>query len=1380
MNKNRPLRSSDFQNRRKRRNHNRALVFSLLVVMLTLAVVASGALFSNGIRKATASQALDDISPEALAQIDALIREKESRTGAQTKIDSQLIYQTKIDRGQMVADSVSTLQTDVVVDNQGRTTVDITAVVTNEVVAALQAHGAEIISARNNSIRAIVPLDSIETIAAMNDVKFVQPKQEAMTATENVPMADDKHNAPAPAYNLNPGFGDRAARVQSFLSNALQGGGSQTNVTGSLAPTGVGSRSSEGDVTHRANVARGVFHIDGTGIKIGVMSNGVASLAQSQATGDLGAVTVLPGQGGTGDEGTAMLEIVHDLAPGAQLYFATANTSITSFAQNIRDLRTAGCDIIVDDVFYYVETPFQDGQLTPSNTNGGVVIQAVNDVTADGAMYFSSAGNSGNLTQNTAGVWEGDFVDGGAAAAPLPSPSPASRLHSFGAQNFDLLSVANTAAPISLYWSDPLGASANDYDLFRLNSTGTTVQASSTNIQSGTQDPYEQVTQAAGSRIVIVKKASAASRFLHLNANRGQFSIRTNGQTHGHAHAAAAYSVAATPAVGPFPSPFSSANTTETFSSDGPRRIFFQPDGTPYTPGNVSSTGGIVRQKPDITAADGVQVTGVGGFGSPFFGTSAAAPHAAAIAGLIKSANPSFTPAQIRTALTSTAIDIMAPGTDAVSGAGIIDAFAATQSLGVPGTAFLQATNITALENPGNGNGVLDAGENATMTVQLRNDGVNAATAISATLTSSTPGVTITQGTSAYPDLAVGATGTNTTPFEFSIAGFVQCPTTLNFSLTLNYAGGPSQVVNFSVVSGPPSTVISSTLDTTAPTSGAGYTGTTGVETIRHFRDGIASACGSAKAFPGTSTAGNHQYDAYTFQTCPNSGPTCVTVTLTAANGPNLFSAAYSGTYNPANQALGYLADAGGSNTTVSYSFNLPAGAQTFTVMVEDVPVGAASNSPYTLSVAGACVSSACPTVPVLAANGATLSQESCPAFNSAVDPGERVSMNLKVINNGNTATSNLVGTLQSSANVIAPSGPTSFGSIAGGGGSAGRDFSFTALGNCGDLVTLALKLQDGAVDFGTVFYTFRLGAATPGTPLSENFDTVTAPALPGGWSSTGSGSEPAWVTSTTNPSSAPNAAFAPNMATQGVTDLVSPSIHINGQPAQVSFKNAFNTESGFDGGVLEISINGGAYQDILAAGGSFVSGGYTGTLATGTLNPLTGRAAWTGLSGGTTATPAYINSVVNLPAAAVGQNIQLKWRMSSDELVAATGTLPGQRIDNVVVNDTSYACTTPCGSANVVVNATLNRTSSSTVVANISIQNIGAVTANNVMLSNAKLGATNGTPLPQSGGNLAPGATFNTTVTFTNSTPGAASTLVVGGTYTGGSFSTTKRVTIP
>src|SRR5262245_52708964 len=164
-----------------------------------------------------------------------------------------------------------------------------------------------------------------------------------------------------------------------------------------------------------------------------------------------------------------MLEIIHDVAPGAQLFFATAVNGMTSFAQNIRDLRAAGCDIILDDVLYFTETPFQDGQApgVVSNTNGGVVIQAVNDVTASGALYFSMVGYAGNLNDGTSGVWEGDFVDGGPTGAPLPAGS----LHNFGGQNFNLLTVA-VGNPITLYWSDPLGGSSNDYDLFLLNAGG--------------------------------------------------------------------------------------------------------------------------------------------------------------------------------------------------------------------------------------------------------------------------------------------------------------------------------------------------------------------------------------------------------------------------------------------------------------------------------------------------------------------------------------------------------------------------------------------------------------------------------------------------------------------------------------------------------------------------------------------------------------------------------------------------------------------------------------------------------------------------------------------------------------------------------------------
>src|SRR5262249_62113079 len=140
------------------------------------------------------------------------------------------------------------------------------------------------------------------------------------------------------------------------------------------------------------------------GMRMGVLSDGVSKLAASQALGDLPLkVTILPGQNGSGDEGTAMLEIIYDLAPGAQLYFASGGNGVASFAKNIRDLRAAGCDIIVDDIGYFVESPFHDGQ--PANlvstTKGALITQAVNDVIASGALYFSAAGNEGNKNDNT-------------------------------------------------------------------------------------------------------------------------------------------------------------------------------------------------------------------------------------------------------------------------------------------------------------------------------------------------------------------------------------------------------------------------------------------------------------------------------------------------------------------------------------------------------------------------------------------------------------------------------------------------------------------------------------------------------------------------------------------------------------------------------------------------------------------------------------------------------------------------------------------------------------------------------------------------------------------------------------------------------------------
>jgi HYR domain/Subtilase family len=591
---------------------------------------------------------IQGITGQAARQMNGLIREKLSWTSAQRKIDSQLIFESKKQKNQPIADGISTLDTGIELDQQGRVLVDIKASAAKLVEPVLAKLGAEVTSLFPRDIRAHVPLSAIEDLAATPEVIYIMPAATYMTNVTNV---------------------------------------------------------SEGDTTHGAALARSIFpSANGTGVNVGVLSDGVDSLAAIQATGDLPAVTVLSGQAGSGDEGTAMLEIVHDLAPNAQLFFATARPNPVQFAQNIRDLRTAGCDIIIDDFTYFVETPFQNGQAASvtSPTNGGVVIEAVNDVTASGALFFSSAANSGNLDDGTGGVWEGDFVDGG--AAPLPIPPGFGNLHNFGGQTFDVLTAGTRT--VNLKWSDPLGGSSNDYDLYLLSSDGTTLIAASQNIQNGTQDPFEQISNAIGfaanSRLVIVR-FSGAGRFLHLNTNRGRLSIATSGVTFGHNSCANGYSVAAAPAnnpvapgnpSGPFPGLFTSSQLSELFTSDGPRRIFFNADSSAITPGNFSSTGGQLLQKPDITAADGVMCAAPGF--NPFFGTSASAPHAGAIAALIKSFNPELTPAQIKTILTSTAIDIEAAGWDRDTGFGIVMANQALASL----CSITCPANITQTNDP--------------------------------------------------------------------------------------------------------------------------------------------------------------------------------------------------------------------------------------------------------------------------------------------------------------------------------------------------------------------------------------------------------------------------------------------------------------------------------------------------------------------------------------------------------------------------------------------------------------------------------------------------------------------------------------------------------
>ncbi len=554
------------------------------------------------------------LSAKAIEEIRSLSEWKRGWTARERKISSRLLAASSMMRGVPITAAVPSLPgvwNALALDAMGTVEVDIKADVTDELLASLRALGAQVESslAPYGAIRARLPLLQVHAAADLPGVQFIGP-------------------------------------AVGFVTNT-------------------GPNNSQGDAAHRAPTVRGLG-VNGTGVKIGVLSDGVNSLAARQAAGDLPAgVTVL--SAGTGDEGTAMLEIVHDLAPQAQLFYATAIGGPSVMASNIVALQSAGCRVIVDDITYLNEGAFQDGP----------VAQAVNTVTSLGVLYFSSAANSGNKNDGTSGTWEGDYV-------PSATPVLGSTVHDFGGANSNLITA--NAGPVSLKWSDPLGLSANDYDLFILNGTLTTILDASQDVQSGTQDPFEIVNnQAAGSRVVVFL-FGGAPRALRVDTNRGRLSISTAGNTYGHNGGASTITVAATDARTTGGGAFvgGGSNPVETYSSDGPRRMFYNPNGTAITPGNVlfGTGGGLTLQKPDITAADCV-ITGTPGF-TTFCGTSAAAPHAGAIAALALSMPSAPSTALVKGAMYATALDIEAPGTDRDSGVGIVMADRTVNALQPP------------------------------------------------------------------------------------------------------------------------------------------------------------------------------------------------------------------------------------------------------------------------------------------------------------------------------------------------------------------------------------------------------------------------------------------------------------------------------------------------------------------------------------------------------------------------------------------------------------------------------------------------------------------------------------------------------------------------
>jgi PKD repeat protein len=480
-----------------------------------------------------------------------------------------------------------------------------------------------------------------------------------------------------------------AAGIEGLTSRGLLG------VLPSRQPrVHVGSVTSEGDYVLEAARARATRPrlLDGTGVRVGVMSdsyNALQGAAAGVASGDLPAAGVqvlqdLSDEDATAtDEGRAMCEIVHDLAPGSPLVFSSVYYGAGDFAQQIRNLAdpTKGnCQVLTDDIGYYDEPFYQDG----------VIAQAVNQVVASrNVVYFSAAGNDADQSyENNSPVF----------TQAATGTDTAFRLN-FDATNATsdvtqriTLADTNEFFPI-LQWSDPfytVSGVKTDLDMYLIavkNGVATTdTVASSTDNNLLTRYPIEgfDFTNDASTSgtttfdLVIVRRAGTANparlKYINTSATDGGPSewLTSSSTIVGQAAATSAFAVGATPYIDQLsPEYFTSKGGTLTY--------LFSPNGTALSTPTT-------RFKPDIAATDGVSTSFFGQSAASigatdgnlhFFGTSAAAPHAAAVAALLRQSEPTLTPTLLYARLTSTARDIAPAGVDALTGAGLIDAYRA-------------------------------------------------------------------------------------------------------------------------------------------------------------------------------------------------------------------------------------------------------------------------------------------------------------------------------------------------------------------------------------------------------------------------------------------------------------------------------------------------------------------------------------------------------------------------------------------------------------------------------------------------------------------------------------------------------------------------------
>jgi len=478
-----------------------------------------------------------------------------------------------------------------------------------------------------------------------------------------------------------------------------------------------GSVISEGVAQLGVDDAREVFPLRGKGITVGVLSDSFNVATKAVSGGAIATHAAqdivsndIPGPAGTcsdqqlpvrvleegppgesADEGRAMLQIVHDLAPHASLAFATAFSGELAFAENIERLARpvsaggAGADVIVDDVGYFEEPFFQDGP----------VAAAINQVTSEGVTYLTAAGNENIFDEagNEIASWEAPaYRDAGSCPAAVAS-SHCMDFNPGGPTDttFGIKVEPGETLVIDLQWAEPWNGVTDDLDAFLLSESGELLASSQEKNVTGTQTPVEIVGRKNNSstaktfRLVVNRRLGVANprlKFITMldgpEFGETEYPESSGGDVvgptiYGHAGAASAISVAAIP--------FNSTTEPEEYSSRGPVTHYFEP-----VEGALPAAPLVTPEelaKPDVTATDCGATTffasKVGGVWR-FCGTSAAAPHAAAVVALLRQGDANATTQEVRESLLTTATPIGAFPATAV-GSGLVDARSAIESL---------------------------------------------------------------------------------------------------------------------------------------------------------------------------------------------------------------------------------------------------------------------------------------------------------------------------------------------------------------------------------------------------------------------------------------------------------------------------------------------------------------------------------------------------------------------------------------------------------------------------------------------------------------------------------------------------------------------------